>query len=129
MWAIDDPSLFNDRYGMPNEDDLCLAHRSTCATELFALIDRDPGLSVTIAGNNNAPEEVLRYLYQKNRGLKTGYGVRSLLASNHNTPHDILDELLRDPYADIRLGVARNPNVPANAFSRLLLDEEIADYI
>lgn len=86
----------------------------------------DESLRAAIGRNTRTPGEALRLLAKDNNPKDSPSVVRMAVASNINTPEDVLGELSKDGDSGVRQSVARNPSTPVEVIEALANDESPA---
>ena len=91
--------------------------------ELFDEIKRNQdALSIwTLARHPYTPKEVLIELSRDNQEWSTA---RRGVATNPNTPRDILEFFIKDTDSAVRFGVADNPSTPRSILEKLAYDQD-----
>lgn len=85
---------------------------------------QDAQIRYYVARNPSIPTDVVFQLLNDCETVP-GYGsVRSGLASNPDTPTDILESLAEENYSNVRERVAQNPNTPLSLIKELINDRD-----
>lgn len=93
-------------------------HRNTPMDVLQRLLARDRGAPIAIAGNEQAPPEILQKLARDYRDY-----VRERVANNPRTPPEVLQKLAQDAHMDVREKVASNPCTLPETLKNMALKE------
>ena len=90
------------------------------------------GFESEIASCKDTPEEVLRELYdckryEDDKWLK--YYIKERLASNPNTPIDVLEKLSELNVDEINSHLALNPHTPLNVIYKWIFEDDLSESI
>lgn len=99
---------------------------------LSKLHKKTGGFESEIASCKDTPEEVLRELYdckryEDDKWLK--YYIKERLASNPNTPIDVLEKLSELNVEEINSHLALNPNTPLNVIYKWIFEDDLSESI